>query len=119
MTYAQLGKIAVYFLLILAVTKPLGLFLRRVFAREKTILDPLLRPIERLVYRVGGVDETREHDWVQYTIAMLVFSGVGLLFTYAIERLQHVLPLNPDKLAAVAPDLAWNTAVSFTTNTNW
>jgi len=119
MTYAQLGKIAVYFLLILAVTKPLGLFVRRVFAREKTFVDPLLRPIERLVYRVGGVDETREHDWVQYTIAMLTFSGVGLLFTYAIERLQHVLPLNPDKLAAVAPDLAWNTAVSFTTNTNW
>jgi potassium-transporting ATPase potassium-binding subunit len=119
MTYLQLGKIAVYFLLILAVTKPLGLFMRRVFAGEKTFLDPALRPVERIVYAVGGVDKTREQDWSQYTIAMLIFSGVGLMLTYAIERLQHVLPLNPDKLAAVAPDLAWNTAVSFTTNTNW
>jgi K+-transporting ATPase ATPase A chain len=119
MTYLQLGKIAVYFLLILAVTKPLGLFIRRVFAGERTFLDPVLRPVERIVYAVGGVDQTREQDSAQYTIAMLTFSGVGLLLTYAIERLQHVLPLNPDKLGAVAPDLAWNTAVSFTTNTNW
>jgi potassium-transporting ATPase potassium-binding subunit len=119
MTTLELAKIGVYFLVILAVTKPLGLFMRRVFSREKTLLDPLLRPIERLVYAVGGVDESREHDSAEYTIAMLLFSGVGLLLTYAIERLQHILPLNPDKLGAVAPDLAWNTAVSFTTNTNW
>ena len=119
MTYEQVGKIAVYFLLILAATRPLGLFMRRVFAREGTFLDPLLRPLERIVYRVSGVNEAREHDWMQYTIAMLIFSGVGLLLTYAMERLQHVLPLNPDKLGAVAPDLAWNTATSFTTNTNW
>jgi K+-transporting ATPase ATPase A chain len=119
MTTLELLKIAVYFLLILAVTKPLGLYMRRVFCGEKTFLDPLLRPFERLVYRIGGVDEKREHDWMQYTIAMLLFNGVGLLFTYAILRFQHLLPLNPDKLPAVAPDLAWNTAVSFTTNTNW
>jgi K+-transporting ATPase ATPase A chain len=119
MTYLLILKIVVFFLLILAVTKPLGLFMRRVFSGEKTFLDPLLRPVERLVYRIGGVDETREHDWMQYTIAMLLFSGVGLLLTYAIQRFQHLLPLNPDKLGAVAPDLAWNTAVSFTTNTNW
>lgn len=119
MTALQLIKIAVYFLLILAVTKPLGLYMRRVFSGEKTFLDPLLRPIERLVYRAGGVDDKREHDWMQYTIAMLVFSGVGLLLTYGIERLQNVLPLNPDKMPAVPPDLAWNTATSFTTNTNW
>jgi K+-transporting ATPase, KdpA len=119
MTYLLILKIVVFFLLILAVTKPLGLFMRRVFSGEKTFLDPVLRPIERLVYRVGGVDETREHDWMQYTIAMLLFSGVGLLLTYLIQRFQHLLPLNPDKLGAVAPDLAWNTAVSFTTNTNW
>jgi K+-transporting ATPase ATPase A chain len=119
MTGSEILKIAVYFLLVLAVTKPLGLFMRRVFSREKTFLDPLLRPVERLVYRVGGVDETREHDWMQYTIAMLIFNGVGLLLTYLIERIQHVLPLNPDKMAAVPADLAWNTAVSFTTNTNW
>jgi potassium-transporting ATPase potassium-binding subunit len=106
-------KIAVYFLLILAVTKPLGIYMARVFARKKTYA------IERAIYRISGVDETREQGWMQYTMAMLVFSGVGLLATYAIERLQHLLPLNPDKLGPVAPDLAWNTAVSFTTNTNW
>lgn len=119
MTALQLIKIAAYFLLILAVTKPLGLYMRRVFSGEKTFLDPLLRPIERFVYRIGGVDQKKEHDWIQYTLAMLVFSGVALLLTYAIERLQHLLPLNPDKMPAVRPDLAWNTATSFTTNTNW
>jgi K+-transporting ATPase ATPase A chain len=119
MTYVLILKIVVFFLLILAVTKPLGLFMRRVFSGEKTFLDPLLRPVERLVYRIGGVDETKEHDWMQYTIAMLLFSAVGLLLTYVIQRFQHLLPLNPDKLPTVPPDLAWNTAVSFTTNTNW
>jgi K+-transporting ATPase ATPase A chain len=119
MTYVLILKIVVYFLLILAVTKPLGLFMRRVFSGEKTFLDPLMRPVERLVYRIGGVDETKEHNWMQYTIAMLLFSAVGLLLTYAIQRFQHLLPLNPDKLPTVPPDLAWNTAVSFTTNTNW
>ncbi|HEX9163964.1 MAG TPA: potassium-transporting ATPase subunit KdpA [Thermoanaerobaculia bacterium] len=119
MTGLEILKIAIYFLLILAVTKPIGLYMRRVFCAEKTFLDPVMRPIERFVYRASGVDETREHDWMQYTIAMLVFNAVGLLLTYAIERFQHLLPLNPDKMGAVAPDLAWNTAVSFTTNTNW
>jgi len=119
MTTLELLKIAVYFLLILAVTKPLGLYMRRVFSGERTFLDPVMRPVERLVYRAGGVDERKEHDWKQYTIAMLAFSAVGLLLTYAIQRFQHLLPLNPDKMGPVAPDLAWNTAVSFTTNTNW
>ena len=119
MTYLLLLKIVVYFLLILAVTKPVGLYMRRVFSHEKTFLDPVVRPFERLVYRIGGVNEKKEHDWMQYTIAMLLFNGVGLLLTYVILRFQHVLPLNPDKLGAVPPDLAWNTAVSFTTNTNW
>src|SRR4051812_31070750 len=96
MTTLQILEIAVHFLLILAVTKPLGLYMRRVFSREKTFLDPLLRPLERLVYRVSGVDETKEHGWIEYTVAMLVFSAVGLLLTYAIQRLQHLLPLNPD-----------------------
>ncbi len=119
MTTLEIVKIAVYFLLILAVTKPAGLYMRRVFSREKTFLDSVLRPVERLIYRFSGVDETKEHDWMQYTIAMLAFSAVGLLLTYAIQRFQHLLPLNPDKMPAVPPDLAWNTAVSFTTNTNW
>jgi K+-transporting ATPase ATPase A chain len=119
MTAIEILKIAVFFALILAVTKPLGLYMRRVFSGERTFLDPVLRPLERLVYRLSGVDETKEHGWIEYTLAMLVFSAVGLLLTYLILRIQHVLPLNPDKMPAVAPDLAWNTAVSFTTNTNW
>jgi K+-transporting ATPase ATPase A chain len=106
-------KIVIYFLLILAVAKPIGLYIARVFERKTHT------GVERAIYKIAGVDATREHDWMQYTIAMLVFSGVGLLLTYAMERLQHLLPLNPDKLGAVAPDLAWNTAMSFTTNTNW
>jgi K+-transporting ATPase ATPase A chain len=112
-------KVALFFLLLLALTKPIGLYMRRLFSGERTFLDPLMRPIERLIYRLSGVDEKREQSWQAYTLAMLAFSGVGLLVTYAIERLQHILPLNPDKLGAVAPDLAWSTAVSFTTNTNW
>ena len=110
-------KLALFFLLLLALTKPIGLYMRRVFSGERTFLDPLLRPIERLLYRLCGVDEKREQSWQAYTLAMLAFSAAGLLLTYAIQRLQHLLPLNPDKLAAVVPDLAWSTAVSFTTNT--
>jgi len=106
-------KIAIYFALILLVAKPLGVFVHRVFARQRSWR------IERFLYRLAGVDETKEQTWIEYTIAMLIFSVVGLLFTYAIQRLQYLLPLNPDHLGAVAPDLAWNTATSFTTNTNW
>jgi len=106
-------KIVVYFALILAVAKPLGVYMARLFTREKSYA------VERAIYRLGGIDETKEQSWSAYTIAMLMFSAVTLFLTYAIERLQHLLPLNPDKLGAVAPDLAWNTAVSFTTNTNW
>jgi potassium-transporting ATPase potassium-binding subunit len=119
MTLLVFLKIAVFFLLILAVTKPLGLYMRRVFSGEKTFLDPVLVPLERLIYRFGGVDASKEHDWKQYTIAMLVFNAVGLLLTYLVQRIQHLLPLNPDRMAAVPPDLSWNTAVSFTSNTNW
>ena len=113
MTALQLLKIGAYFLLILAVTKPLGLYMHRLFERKRS------NRVERLIYRLTGIDETKEHPWTHYTIAMLVFSVVGLLVTYVIERLQHLLPLNPDKMAAVPADLAWNTAMSFTTNTNW
>jgi len=119
MTAIEVAKIVVYFLLILAITKPLGLYMKRVFSGEKTFMDPMLRPVERLVYRASGVDESKEHDWIQYTIAMLLFSAFGLLITYVIQRIQNVLPLNPDHMSAIPPDLAWNTAVSFTTNTNW
>ncbi len=106
-------KILIYFALILAVAKPMGVYMARLFSRERS------NAVERAIYRLAGIDETKEQTWTQYTIAMLIFSAITLLLTYAVERLQHLLPLNPDKLGAVAPDLAWNTAVSFTTNTNW
>ena len=108
-----------YFLLILAVTKPLGLYMKRVFAGERTFLDPVLVPAEKLLYRLGGVGPLRDQSWRQYAAAMLVFNAVGLVVLYAMQRLQHLLPFNPDGLPAVPPALAWNTAVSFTTNTNW
>ena len=105
---------------LLLLTKPVGLYLVRVLDEEgKTFLDPALKPVERLLYRLFGLDPKKEQDWIQYTVSMLAFSLVGLLFTYAILRLQHLLPLNPQGFGPVSPDLAFNTAVSFTTNTNW
>ena len=112
-------EVVLFFVLLAALTKPIGVYMRRVFSGERTFLDPLLRPVERLVFRLSGIDAKREQPWQAYTIAMLAFSAAGLLLTYAIQRLQHVLPFNPDKLGPVPPDLAWSTAVSFTTNTNW
>ena len=111
----------ILFLVALAlITKPMGLYLVRVLdANGRTWLDPVLRPLERLTYRVMGVDPSKEHDWKQYTFAMLLFSLAGCLFTYAILRLQHLLPLNPQGLGPLSEHLAFNTAVSFTTNTNW
>src|SRR5258708_27307790 len=112
-------QIIVYLLAILAVTPPLGRFMTRVFNREHTWLDPMLRPIERLVYRWTGVDETREMRWTEYAVAMLLFSVASMLVLYLQQRVQQWLPLNPQAFAAVPPDLAFNTAASFTTNTNW
>ncbi len=112
-------QIAIFFGLIIAVTKPLGVFMARVFNRERTFLDPVLRPLERLVYRLTGVDEDHEMRWTEYAISMLLFSVVPMLVLYALQRLQGLLPFNPQKLGAVASDLAFNTAASFTTNTNW
>jgi K+-transporting ATPase ATPase A chain len=109
----------VYFLILLLLTKPLGLFMYRVFNGERTFLHPVLQPVERGIYRLTGVDETHEMRWTTYTVAMLVFNLCGLLLTYAIERLQGILPFNPQGLPGVEPRLAFNTAVSFTTNTNW
>ncbi len=94
-------QIGVFLFIILAITKPLGVFMTRVFAREKTILDPVLRPIERLIYAVTGVDEKHEMPWTEYALAMLLFSGVSMLLLYVIERVQHALPWNPQGLAAV------------------
>ena len=112
-------QILVYFLLLLAVTKPIGIFMTRVFDGERTFLHPLLRPIERLVYRLSGVNEEREMRWTEYATAMLLYSVVSMLLLYTLQRLQYYLPLNPQKLAGVSSHSSFNTAASFTTNTNW
>src|ERR1700688_3689757 len=113
-------QIFIFLALIFAVTKPLGVFMTRVFAGERTFLDPVLRPIERLLYRLTGVDEAHEMRWTEYATTMLLFSAVSMLVLYLIQRVQGMLPLNPQHLGAVTPEhLAFNTAASFTTNTNW
>src|SRR6202047_4719966 len=113
-------QIFVFLGLVFAVTKPLGVFMARVFARERTFLDPVLRPIERLLYRITGVDESHEMRWTEYATTMLLFSAVSMLVLYLIQRIQGYLPLNPQKLGTVNPSaLAFNTAASFTSNTNW
>jgi len=118
-TFNGVAQIAVYFLLLLLITKPMGLYLNAVFAGRRTWLSPVLRPVERAVYWVSGVDEEKEQDWKIYTIAMLMFTAVTILTLYGLERLQNLLPLNPQGQVAVDPVLAWNTAVSFSSNTNW
>jgi K+-transporting ATPase ATPase A chain len=112
-------QIGLYLLVLFLITKPTGIFLSRVFERQKTFLDFVLRPVERLIYRLCGVDENKEMRWQEYGATMLIFSAVSLILLYLFERLQLWMPWNPQRLANVAPDLAWNTAVSFTTNTNW
>jgi K+-transporting ATPase ATPase A chain len=112
-------QITVFFAVVLALTKPMGSYMTRVFSRESTWLDPVLRPCERLLYCLTQVDEDHDMAWSEYCISMLLFSAVSMLLLYLLERIQHLLPLNPQKLGAVAPDLAFNTAASFTTNTNW
>lgn len=121
-------QILFFFLLVLAVTKPLGLFMWRVFAGERTLLTPVLRPVERVIYRATGADATREMGWTEYTISTLLFSIVSLLALYLLQRLQGMLPFNPQNLpgvdTAMAPTSghtgsAFNTAASFVTNTNW
>jgi K+-transporting ATPase ATPase A chain len=112
-------QIAVFFAAVLAVTRPLGCFMARVFDGKRTWLDPALRPLERLIYRATGVNPEREMRWTEYAASMLLFSGVSMLALYGIERLQGYLPWNPEHLGAVAPDLAFNTAASFASNTNW
>lgn len=113
-------QLALFVAVLAIITKPMGLYLMQVLdANGRTWLDPVIKPFERFTYRLMGVNAGREHDWKQYTLAMLLFSLVSLLFTYAILRLQNHLPLNPQGLGALVPHLAFNTAVSFTTNTNW
>ena len=119
MTINGLIQIAIFCVIIIAITKPLGAYLAKVFAGERTFLSSVLGPIERGLYRVSGVDPNDEQHWITYAFAMIAFSVAGFVVLYAIQRLQGVLPFNPQKLPNVGPDLAFNTSVSFISNTNW
>jgi potassium-transporting ATPase potassium-binding subunit len=112
-------QIALYVGVLVLCVKPLGLYMARVFNGERTFLDPILRPVERLIYKVSGVEPRQEQHWTTYTAAMLLFNLAGFVLLYALQRLQHVLPLNPQSFDPPSPDSAFNTAVSFTSNTNW
>jgi K+-transporting ATPase ATPase A chain len=112
-------QIAIYFAVLTALVVPLGHYMARIFEGERTFLTPVLGPVERGLYRLSGIDETREQHWIAYTVAMLLFNAAGFALLYVLLRLQEVLPLNPAGMSAVSPDLTFNTAVSFTSNTNW
>src|SRR5258706_10030984 len=111
-------QIALYSAIIIAITKPFGGYLTRVFSGERTWLSPVLRPIEHALYGISGVDEKEEQHWVTYGVAMLLFSLAGFLSLYLLQRFQDVLPFNPQGFSAVGQDLAFNTPLSFVTNTN-
>src|ERR1051325_836787 len=112
-------QIVVFFAAIVAVTKPIGVYMFRVFEGERQPLPRVLGRFERLLFRLSGVDPIREQTWKEYTFALLLFSAVSLLVTYLLLRLQGHLPGNPQRFAGVEPALAFNTAASFATNTNW
>ena len=112
-------QIALFCVVVIAIARPLGGYMTRVFAGERTLLSPVFRPIERAIYRLCGVNESVEQNWLGYAVAVLAFSLAGFLTLYALQRLQGMLPFNPQGMTAVAPDLAFNTSVSFITNTNW
>ncbi|MFI5366467.1 MAG: potassium-transporting ATPase subunit KdpA [Candidatus Binatia bacterium] len=119
MTANGIFQILLFLGLLLLAVKPLGVYVYAAMEGQPTWIDRVFDPVERLIYRVCGVDPTQEQHWTTYTVAMLLFNLAGLFLLYLLQRLQGVLPLNPQGLSAVPPDLAWNTAVSFTTNTNW
>ena len=119
MTFNGWLQIALYCVLLLLLTKPLGGYMTRVFTGERTVLSPVLRPLERGLYRLSGVDETDEQHWVDLRHRHAGIHFAGFVVLYALQRLQAVLPFNPQDLDAVSPDLAFNTSVSFITNTNW
>ncbi|MGB3552618.1 MAG: potassium-transporting ATPase subunit KdpA [Candidatus Binatus sp.] len=112
-------QIALFSLIIIAISVPLGLYMAKVFAGERTFLDPAFVPVERLIYRLCGVDPATEQTWVEYATSLLLFSLVGMVVLYALQRLQGLLPLNPQGLGAISTDSSFNTAASFITNTNW
>src|SRR5438046_1936813 len=111
------AQVAIYLVALIALAKPLGAFMARVYDGKPTLLDPLMRPLERLVYRVCEVDPDEGMTWKTYAVAMLVFNALGMLVVYGVQRLQGWLPLNPAGLGAVSPDSSFNTAISFATNT--
>src|SRR5215831_8491828 len=119
MTFIGWVQMALYCAIIVAIVPFLGAYMTRVFNGERTFLSPVLRPVEAVLYKIGGVDERREQHWLTYTVAMLFFHVGGFLILYALMRLQGLLPFNPAEQSAVAADLFFNTAVSFITNTNW
>jgi K+-transporting ATPase ATPase A chain len=119
MTLIGWMQIVLYCAIVVALVKPLGWYMTHVFNGERTFMSPVLRPVETVLYRIGGVDEKREQHWLTYTVAMLLFHVGGFLVIYGLMRLQAMLPLNPAGQSAVAPDLSFNTAISFLTNTNW
>ena len=121
MTAFGIAQILIFFVILLAITKPVGLFMYKVFDGSRTFLHPILRPLERVIYKLCGVREDAEQRWTQYAASLLAFSIFGFLFAYLIQRLQGILPFNPQHFGAkeVSPDLAFNTANSFITNTNW
>lgn len=119
MTVNGVLQIGIFFLALLALVKPLGTYIMRVYSGERVFLERILGPVERLIYRFAGVEPSQEMSWKTYAVAMLLFNAAGLLFLYALQRLQGVLPLNPQGFVAVSPDLAFNTAASFVTNTDW
>src|SRR6478736_1389960 len=119
MTSQALLQVVLYIAVLVALAKPLGIFMANVYEGQRTFLSPVLRPVEQLVYRVARIDERSEVDWKRYTLGMLLFNLVCVLYVYLLQRLQGVLPLNPADMPAVSPDSSFNTAVSFATNTNW
>src|SRR5689334_6689732 len=119
MTFNGWIQILIFCALVAALVKPLGWYITRVVTGERTFLSPVLRPVERFFYAAAGVDETTEQHWLSYAVAMLALNLAGYLLLYVMQRLQGVLPFNPAGMGAVAPDLAFNTAISFVTNTNW
>jgi len=119
MTAQAFLQVAIYLAVLVALVKPLGLFMAHVYEGKRTFLSPVLAPVERLIYRVAGVDAASETGWKRYAVGVLLFNLIGIVFVYLLQRLQDVLPLNPAGMAAVSPDSSFNTAVSFATNTNW
>ena len=119
MSTLEIVQVLLYFGLLIAVTPLLGGYMKRVFEGERTLLSPVLRPVEGLFYRLSGVRPEEEQPWKQYTVALILFNVLGFLALFLLQLLQGILPLNPEKLAGVEPWLAFNTATSFMTNTNW